>query len=142
MNMIAGNFPFQRMVLHLQIFMIWKTLFFQNYRFILFARGTLMALSTTFKNSVGTLLGTVALLEFKIFVIECNSSGSVSVKNNIFLQKIIKDACVFFIWFNTFTSCFFINCAKKLLKFLLITNESVTHLLLDSLCFLLFCLCL
>ena len=66
-----------------------------------------MALSTTFKNSVGTLLGTVALLEFKIFVIECNSSGSVSVKNNIFLQKIIKDACVFFIWFNTFTFCFF-----------------------------------
>ena len=29
MNMIAGNFPFQRMVIHLQIFMIWKTLFFK-----------------------------------------------------------------------------------------------------------------
>ena len=45
-------------------------------RFITFVRGTVMVLSKTFNSFVGIPLVPVAFSEFKVFVIDCTSSGS------------------------------------------------------------------
>ena len=72
----------------LAIFKDFGNIPFSKYRFIKFARGTLMVLSNTFKSFVGILLGSVAFLRFNVFIKDYSSLGAVGVGKNVFLRTL------------------------------------------------------
>ena len=89
---------------------------FSKYRFIKFARGTLMVLSNTFKNFVGILLVPATFLRFSVFIKDCTSLGFVGVRKKHFFERIVKKVWVFLICLYNFVFCVFSHWGKELVK--------------------------